>query len=97
MVDLIEGFTPYDEKDTEKYNRLRWWSGLTLGDILDRAADIFPDKVAFIGPESRLTYAQARDKANRLAISLMDLGIQPTERVLVQLPNWNTFAVTVGI
>jgi non-ribosomal peptide synthetase component E (peptide arylation enzyme) len=93
MVDLMEGFIPYAEKDAEKYSRLRWWPGLTFGDILDRAADMFPDKVAFVDARSRLTYAQTRDRAIRLATSLMDLGIQPTGRVLLQLPNWNTFAV----
>ncbi|MGD8761349.1 MAG: AMP-binding protein [Desulfobacteraceae bacterium] len=93
MVDLIDGFTPYAGKDAEKYNRMRWWSGTTFGDILDRAADMFPDKVAFVDADSRLTYVQVREKANRLAISLMDLGIQPTDRVLVQLPNCNEFAV----
>lgn len=93
MVDLIDGFTPYAEEDAEKYNRLRWWPGLTFGDILDRAADKFPDKVAFVDADSRLTYAQARGLVNRLAVSLMDLGILPTDRVLVQLPNWNAFAV----
>ena len=93
MVDLIDGFTPYAEEDAEKYNRLRWWPGLTFGDILDRAADMFPDKVAFVDADSRLTYAQARDRVNRLAVSLMDLGVLPTDRVLVQMPNWNAFAV----
>ncbi len=85
MVDLIDGFTPYAVKDAEKYNRLRWWPGLTFGDILDRAADMFPDKVAFVDADSHLTYTQARERVNRLAVSLMDLGIQPTDRVLVQL------------
>ena len=93
MIDLIDGFIPYAGEDAEKYNRLRWWPGLTFGDILDRAADMFPDKVAFVDADSRLTYSQARDRVNRLAVSLMDLGIRPTERVLVQLPNWNAFAV----
>jgi 2,3-dihydroxybenzoate-AMP ligase/mycobactin salicyl-AMP ligase len=93
MVDLIDGFTPYAAKDAEKYIRLRWWPGLTFGDILDRAADMFPNKAAFVDTHSRLTYAQARDKVNRLAVGLMDLGIRPTERVLVQLPNWNEFTV----
>ncbi len=93
MVDLIEGFTPYTREDAEKYSRLRWWPGLTFGDVLDRAADKFPDKVAFGDGDSRLTYSQARERVNRLAVSLMDLGILPTDRVLVQLPNWNEFAV----
>ncbi len=78
MLDLIDGFTPYAAKDAEKYNRLRWWPGLTFGDILDRAADMFPDKVAFVDTNSRLSYAQARDRANRLAVSLIDLGVRPT-------------------
>lgn len=93
MVDLIDGFTPYAGKDAEKYHRLRWWPGMTFGDIIDRAANMFADKVAFVDADNRLTYARARDRANRLAVSLMDLGIRPTDRVLVQLPNWNAFAV----
>ena len=91
MTKLLDGFTPYRAEDAEKYKRLGWWGGLTFGDILDRAADRYPDKEAFVDGASRLTFSQARDRVNRLAISLMNLGIEPTERVLVQLPNWNEF------
>jgi len=90
---LLEGFTPYKKEDAEKYNRLRWWPGLTFGDILDRAADVYPYKEAFVDRQSRLTYAHAREKVDRLAISLMDLGIRPLDRVLIQLPNWNEFVL----
>jgi 2,3-dihydroxybenzoate-AMP ligase len=86
---LLEGVTAYRDEDAERYVRLGWWRGLTLGDLLDRAADIHPDKEAFIDLENRLTYSQARDRADRLAIALMKLGISPLERVLVQLPNWS--------
>jgi 2,3-dihydroxybenzoate-AMP ligase/mycobactin salicyl-AMP ligase len=88
---LLKGFTPYKKEDAEKYNRLRWWAGLTFGDILDKAADIYPNKEALVDSRSRLTYSQVREKTNRLAIGLMDLGIKATDRVLVQLPNWNEF------
>jgi 2,3-dihydroxybenzoate-AMP ligase len=91
MVKLLEGFTPYKKEDAEKYTSCRWWSGLTFGDILDRAADIHPEKEAFVDRKTRLTYGEAREKANKLAIGLIDLGIQPLDRVLVQLPNWNEF------
>jgi 2,3-dihydroxybenzoate-AMP ligase len=91
MTKLLEGFTPYEREDAERYKRLGCWAGLTFGDILDKAADSCPDKEAFVDGESRLTFAQARDKSDRLAIGLMTLGIGPTERVLVQLPNWNEF------
>ena len=91
MVKFLEGFTPYKKKDADKYTKFRWWAGLTFGDILDRAADIHPDKEAFVDGTTRVTYGEAREKANRVAIGLMDLGIQPLDRVLVQLPNWNEF------
>jgi len=91
MTKLLDGFTPYRTEDAERYKRLGWWGDQTFGDILDRAADRYPDKEAFVDSASRLTFAQVRDRVNRLAISLMNLGIEPTERVLVQLPNWNEF------
>jgi non-ribosomal peptide synthetase component E (peptide arylation enzyme) len=44
---------PRSETDAEKYERqryerLRWWSGLTFGDLLDRAADVYPHKEALV-------------------------------------------------
>jgi len=40
----MEGFTPYAKKDAKKYNRLRWWLGMTWGDLFDKATDIYPTK-----------------------------------------------------
>lgn len=91
MFIALEGTTPYREEDAERYTRLGWWRGLTVGDLLDRAADIHPDKEAFVDLDNRLTYGQARERTDRLAIGLMKLGIKPLERVLVQLPNWSEF------
>jgi 2,3-dihydroxybenzoate-AMP ligase len=93
MVRLLEGFTPFKDDDADTYNREGWWPGLTFGDILDRAAGRYPDRAAFIDTTHRLTYAQTRDMANKAAIALMDMGLSPTDRVLLQLPNWNEFAV----
>jgi non-ribosomal peptide synthetase component E (peptide arylation enzyme) len=94
MFEYLEGAPPYRADDAEDYLRRRWWSGLTFGDLLDRAADMHPNKEAFVDRQTRLTYAQARENAERLAIGLMDLGIKPLDRVMIQLPNWTEF-VTV--
>lgn len=95
MISYLNGFTPYKQEDAQKYNRLRWWAGLTYGDILDKAADIYPDKEALVDREARLTYSQVQEKTNQLAIGLIELGIKPLDRVLVQLPNWAEFIFTV--
>ena len=70
MTIFLEGFTPYKKEDAEKYDKFRWWPGIASGDIIDKAADIYPDKEAFVDRKSRLTYSQARDKVNGLAFKL---------------------------
>jgi len=92
MFKLLQGASPYQEEDTEEYIEQRWWSGLPFGDLLDRAAYLHPDREAFVDREKRATYAQAKDQADRLAVGLLDLGVGPLDRVLLQLPNWIEFA-----
>jgi 2,3-dihydroxybenzoate-AMP ligase/mycobactin salicyl-AMP ligase len=94
MAPYLQGFTPYKKEDADKYNRLRWWAGLTYGDILDKAADIYPDKEALVDRETRFTYSQVQEKTHKLALGFIDLGIRPLDRVLVQLPNWAEFIFT---
>ncbi|MBW2000059.1 MAG: AMP-binding protein [Deltaproteobacteria bacterium] len=91
MKNLLDGCVAYRKEDAERYDRLRWWPGLTLGDLLDKAADIYPDREAFVDGKGRLTFSEARDNVNRLALALMDMGIKPLDRVLVQVPNCNEF------
>jgi 2,3-dihydroxybenzoate-AMP ligase len=95
MIQYLEGFTPHRKEDAEKYRRLGLWAGLTYGDILDKAADIYPDKEALVDGETRLTYQQVLEKTNQLAIGFIELGVEPLDRVLVQLPNWAEFIFTV--
>lgn len=94
MITYLDGFTPYKKEDADTYNKLRWWAGLTFGDILDKAADIYPEKEALVDRQIRLTYAQVKEKTDKLAIAFIDLGINPLDRVLVQLPNWAEFIFT---
>ena len=89
----LEGWVPYREEDVEKYNRLRWWAGRTFGDLIDRAADIYPDKEALVEYDRRYSFSQVREKVDRLSVSLLGLNIRPLERVMVQLPNWSEFVI----
>ncbi|MGO9116645.1 MAG: (2,3-dihydroxybenzoyl)adenylate synthase [Desulfomonilaceae bacterium] len=84
----IEGFTVYSSEEAQLYNRYRWWLGLTWGDVLDKVSDLYPRKVGLVDDDGRLTYRELRQKVDCLALGLMDLGIKPTDRVLLQVPNW---------
>ncbi len=87
----IEGFIPYRKEDAEKYTKFRWWLGITLGDMLDKASDLYPNKEALVDGRSRLTYSQLREKVDRLAIAFIKLGIDKGDTILLQLPNWSEF------
>ena len=91
----IEGFMGYKREDAEKYSNLGCWLGIPLGDIVDRAAELSPDKEALVEDSSRLTFSHLREKVDRLAIGLIKLGIKKGDHVLVQLPNWSEFVYSV--
>lgn len=92
----VEGFTAHskEKEDVEKYYKFRWWLGITLGDMFDKATDLYPGKEALVADDDRLTYSQLREKADRLAIALIKLGIEEQDRVLLQFPNWGEFVYT---
>ena len=90
----IDGFTEYAKEDREKYNNRRWWLGMTWGDMFDKATDIYPDKVGLVDGLGQWTYTQLREKEDRLAISLIKLGIKPRDWVLLQFPNWHEYVIT---
>jgi 2,3-dihydroxybenzoate-AMP ligase/mycobactin salicyl-AMP ligase len=81
-------FPKHKARDVYQYTKNRWWLGLTLGDILDRTADVFPNKEALADDRVRLTYFELRNKVDQLAMGLINLGIEKGDTVLLQLPNW---------
>ena len=91
---ILEGFNPYKEEDAERYNRLRWWLGMTWGDVFDKATDLYPTKTALVDDAVRYTYGDLREKVDRLAVSFLNLGLEKGDRVLVQLPNWHEYILS---
>ncbi len=89
----IEGFQPYWPEDVERYIKYRWWLGLTWGDMFDKATDLYPEKEGLVDDTARFRYQDLREKVDRLAISLMALGIKERDFVLLQIPNWHEFII----
>jgi 2,3-dihydroxybenzoate-AMP ligase/mycobactin salicyl-AMP ligase len=88
------GFPRHRELEAERYSKFRWWLGLTMSDLLDKAADLYPKKEALIDDRVRLTYAQLRESVDRLAVGLIRLGLEKEDTVLLQLPNWSEFVIS---
>lgn len=89
-MDRVE-FPRHREAEAEKYTKYRWWLGMTLGDVLNKTADVFPEKEAVVDDRGRLTYEELRERVDRFAAGLVKLGIERGDAVLLQLPNWSEF------
>jgi 2,3-dihydroxybenzoate-AMP ligase/mycobactin salicyl-AMP ligase len=89
----LEGFIPYKEEIVEEYTKIGAWLNLTYGDLLDRAASQYPENRAVVDDRRRLTYKELKEKVDRFAIALIELGIKPHDRVIIQLPNRYEFVV----
>lgn len=60
---------------------------VTLPQILDRIAQRFPDRTALLFEGFRMTYGELGEAVDRMATALANLGVQPGDRVAIQLPN----------
>lgn len=88
---VLNGANPFPKESIDRYYKNRWWSGMTLGEMIDRSCDLYPNKEALVAGEVRLIYQQLREQVNRAAIAFLELGIGKLDRVLLQIPNWAEF------
>jgi non-ribosomal peptide synthetase component E (peptide arylation enzyme) len=61
---------------------------MTAADFCDRNAESIGNKEAIVDRHRRLTWSQVKDLSDRLAVGLINLGLQRNALILVQLPNW---------
>lgn len=90
---MLQGCTGWPEDLARCYRQQGYWSDVTLNDMLLRSAAATPDRTALIYGAQRVSYAQLVGAIDRLAGRLLDLGFQPQERVVFQLPNSIDFVV----
>jgi len=55
--------------------------------FLDRSAAVHPDRIAVVHGERRRSYAELRERVNRLASALRKQGLERHDRVAALLPN----------
>lgn len=90
----MEGFVGWPEDVAARYRASGLWEGVTIGEMFARSARRWPDRVAVVRADERLTYSALSARSRDLAARLAGVGLQPGERVLMQLPNTIEFVVT---
>ncbi|PIE34814.1 hypothetical protein CSA56_06670 [candidate division KSB3 bacterium] len=68
---------------------------MTLGEMLDRSAEKYPEKIALVYKEQRVKYKDLNADANRLGRALNALGVGENDKVGVLMPNCPEFVMGV--
>ncbi|RBM14833.1 AMP-dependent synthetase [Prauserella sp. PE36] len=69
-----------------------WAEAVPIGDVVIRAAALWPDAEALVFPGERLTFAQLADEAELAARALRAMGVGPGDHVGVLMANCPDFA-----
>ncbi|MBI2540187.1 MAG: AMP-binding protein, partial [Deltaproteobacteria bacterium] len=70
-----------------RYRARGYWEDKSLRDAFGELFARYADRVAIIDREQFVTYAQLNERSERLAPNLLDEGLKPLDRVVMQLPN----------
>jgi cyclohexanecarboxylate-CoA ligase len=77
----------FTEQMIAEYVRIGYWDPSLVSDYWDQNAALYPDEEAIVDENIRLTWSQAKQQIDRIALGLLEFGIKRDERVAVQLPN----------
>lgn len=66
---------------------------MPLYDVIARGREQYPDRIAIIYRQMRVTYGALADQVDRCAAALTELGVRPGGRVAILLPNCPHFTV----
>jgi 2,3-dihydroxybenzoate---[aryl-carrier protein] ligase len=90
---MLKGCTPWPDEFARRYRDAGYWEGLSLWGMLERSIGRWPQKIALCHGARRLTYAELGAAIAALSVRLLEQGLRPLDRAVVQLPNGIEFVV----
>ena len=89
---MLEGVVRFPQEFAARYRAKGYWEDRSLRDTFAEISARYSDRAAIIDRDREVTYAELDERATRLALNLLDEGLRPLDRVVVQLPNVVEFA-----
>ena len=89
---MLDGVVPFPPEFAARYRAKGYWEDRSLAETFEALCARHADRVAIVDRDRTVTYAEMDERAARLALNLLDVGLRPLDRVVVQLPNVVEFA-----
>jgi 2,3-dihydroxybenzoate-AMP ligase len=84
---MLEGVVRFPPEFAALYRAKGYWEDRSLADTFAEVFAKYAHRVAIIDRGEAVTYAQLNERSERLALNLLDEGLKPLDRVVMQLPN----------
>jgi len=84
---MLEGVVPFPPEFAKRYREQGYWRDKSLAEEFAEVFRQYGDRIAFLDRGKTYTYAEVDRASDRLALNLIELGLAPLDRVVVQLPN----------
>ena len=79
--------TRYTPELIAEYTAKGYWKQLSLSEFWDRNAKNYPQREAVADSKTTLTWSQAKQWTDRIALGFLEQGIKRDELVVMQLVN----------
>jgi 2,3-dihydroxybenzoate-AMP ligase len=88
----MDGVIPFPEEFADRYRAAGYWRDEPLRSVFRDCCERFADRTALIDADRTVTFRELDQRSTNLALNLLDLGIGPRDRLVVQMPNVIEFA-----
>jgi 2,3-dihydroxybenzoate-AMP ligase len=89
----LPGVVAFPAEFAQRYRERGYWQDKSLAAEFAVVFQEYKDRVALIDGEHRFTYRQIDEASDNLALNLLELGLQPLDRVVPTLPNLAEFVL----
>jgi 2,3-dihydroxybenzoate-AMP ligase len=90
---MLAGVVPFPPEYAARYRAAGYWEDRSLREEFAAIFARYAERVALIDGERSYEYADIDRLSTNLALNLLELGLKPLDRVVVQLPNAAEFVI----
>ena len=89
----LEGVVPFPPEFARRYRAKGYWQDKSLAQEFAAIFKKYGPRVALVDGERQFTYARVDELSDNLALNLLELGLEPLDRVVPTLPNIAEFVI----
>ena len=84
---MLDGVVRFPPEFAARYRAKGYWEDRSLAAVFAEVFTRHAERVAIVDGDRSVTYRELEEAATRLALNLLDHGLKPLDRVVMQLPN----------